>query len=120
MYALFNYLIGPGLWRRIVLATLLCATSLVSIAEQLSYGFQYEIALGGRKPVRTLYSHWQSRSGLGVSNEVPSSTLARIPLYSSDTGLPTALRQLSRLDSADEEATMSLGESLRFLVGGYP
>lgn len=85
---------------RIVLSTLiagLLASSSVG-AEDSAPVWQYQLGLGGKRPVSTFYlSYRQSDGGYVALTELGSQPELRIPLYSTDPKMPSLASRFSYL-----------------------
>ena len=98
----------------------------VARGDDIATVYQYELRFGGRQPTGTFYLSYQSTgadravaSGAGVRSSI------RMPLYSTDSALPTAFRELStvvRLASPTDtnpkpSPKASVGELVVAMVG---
>ena len=94
----------------ILLAGLLSASAIR--ADDSAPVWQYELGLGGKRPVSTFYlSYRQSDGGHVALSELNGRPALRIPLYSTDSRKPSIARQLSLLMNAADDDGPPDGDS---------
>jgi len=101
-------------------ALLACAIGTAPIArcDELASVWQYELTLGGKRPVSTFYFSYQSRDRGHVSFSEPGArTEPRTALFSTDPRMTTSFSMVATALSADQSEDLSVGKVLVGIAG---
>lgn len=88
-----------------------------SPADEQLYRYQYEVVLGGKRPVSNFYLSWRPSALSDDSGFREADAAFRVPLYSSDRNSHTMFTQLATLMNAGDDEDVSSGGSFGDAVG---
>jgi len=86
-------------------ALLACTIGVTPVAhcDDLASVWQYELTMGGKRPVSTFYFSYQSQQFNTSLFDTHTGSKLRMPLYSTDPQVRTSFTQISKLMRATEE-----------------